>query len=265
MSKYIEISIISTMLILFGFSLYVIESDKEGKKIESIEINILDGDTLGFVTKDIVMNLLDSDSVKSWCELSKNIELDSLEQSIYQLPYVDSVEVYSTLDKKITIDVKQSDILFRIISDNGESYYVDNDCNFTKVVSYFTIDTHIVTCSEKFLHFINKNGEKNEKNYNNLKNLLNFVKIVKNDSFWNSMIVQITINDNNELELIPRVGLHKVVLCRLDKADEYDHYLNKLRVMYQSIAKSKDWGKYEKIDTRYKDIVVTTLTNKADN
>lgn len=258
MGKYIEISIVTIILILFGISLYVINSDKDGKTIESIEVNIIDGDSLRFVTEQIVMDLLKSDRVKDWCTLQQSIKLDSLEMVIGSLPFVDSVEVYSILDKIISVNIKQSKIMFRIISDNGESFYIDDKLNLTDIVDYFTLNTHIVTCSSNFLHLIQKKGEKD---CIYLKNLLNFVEIVEDDDFWNSMIVQIIVNQDHEIELVPRVGTHSVVLCGLDKVDQYNHYLGKLFTTYQGIAESKNWGKYKRIDTRYRDIVVATKYN----
>ncbi len=257
MSKHIDIIVTSIVIMLFGVSLLSISSNKEGKSVESIDVNIYNGDSLKFVTKQIVLDLLASDSIKKWCALIEEVELDSIEQAVSLLPFVEEVEAYLILDKIITVDIKQTDVIFRLMADNGESYYVDNYHNLTPVVNYFTVDTHVVTCSEAFLLQIK---EKKQKNYRKLKNLLNFVQIVKEDTFWNSMIVQININNKNQIELTPRVGVHSVLLCDIDETASYLHYLNKLRAVYKKIADSNTWGRYKKIDTRYKDIVITTKT-----
>ncbi len=259
MSKYLEISLVVILLLLFATTQFLFESKKAYGNLDEVEINILDKDSLGFVTKDIVMNLLSVDSISRWCNIRNEIEVDSLEHALLSIPYVDSVEVYSVLDEKLVIDILQMDAAFRLVVMGGDSYYVDKELRLVKSVNHFSLDRPVVSCSESFFQYID---EKSEKNCDKLQNLFNFVEIICAEPFWESMIVQISLNSDEEIELTPRVGSHSVVLCRLDEQERYHHYLSKLRAIYSKMSERDNWGRYKKIDTRYEDIVVATRYKK---
>ena len=77
------------------------------------------------------------------------------------------------------------------------------------------------------------------------------------DNFFSPVVQidQIYINENNEVQLIPRVGDHLIVLGNFDR---YEQKLEKLRKFYLFGLNETSWNIYSKIDLRFKDQVVCT-------
>ena len=42
--------------------------------------------------------------------------------------------------------------------------------------------------------------------------VLDLAKYISSDSLWNAQIIQIYLKDNKEIELVPRVGNHTILL-----------------------------------------------------
>ena len=124
---------------------------------------------------------------------------------------------------------------------------------------YFIADVPLVTLSDSLYEskIAVKEIDKNiYKNYIFIDNLLNFVKWVGNDAFWNSQIAQINLNDKGEIELIPRVGAHVVILCEENDLGDFEKYLRKLKVFYLKELKSVGWNRYKVIDLKFDDMAV---------
>ena len=107
-------------------------------------------------------------------------------------------------------------------------------------------------------------AEKEKKSYQShrfLSKLANFVESIGRDDFWSAGIVQINAAGVNtkswkepQLELIPRVGDHVVLLGELDGGEM--ERLEKLRLFYTRGLRHEGWDKYDYIDIKYKDQIV---------
>jgi cell division protein FtsQ len=85
--------------------------------------------------------------------------------------------------------------------------------------------------------------------------LYEFALFLQKDKFWNSQIEQIYVAPNSDIELIPRVGNHQIIL---GKIEDYTENLTKLKVFYEKGLNNVGWNKYSKINLKYKNQVVCT-------
>ena len=86
-----------------------------------------------------------------------------------------------------------------------------------------------------------------------LGDLYKFVLFLQEDDFWNDWIGQIYVDSDNNVELIPRVGNHKVVLGSFD---DYLTKLENLRLFYEQAIPKVGWEKYSEINLKYKNQIV---------
>lgn len=85
--------------------------------------------------------------------------------------------------------------------------------------------------------------------------LYNFVLFLQKDRFWNDQIVQIYVNADHDVELVPLVGNQRILLGSLD---DYPEKLEKLRLFYDQAIPKVGWEKYSMINLKYKNQIVCT-------
>ena len=90
--------------------------------------------------------------------------------------------------------------------------------------------------------------------------LCNFVNYLQSDELWRNQITQIYVNAANELELVPRVGNHIILLGGLD---DYENKMNKLEAMYSKGFEITDWNAYSLINLKFKDQVICKKRNNG--
>jgi len=87
----------------------------------------------------------------------------------------------------------------------------------------------------------------------NIFYLVKLISLISNDSFLNSQIVQVNFNQNNEIELIPRVGQNKILFGDFS---EMNDKLNKLKIFYRKGVHQIGWDKHGLINLKYKQQIV---------
>jgi cell division protein FtsQ len=221
-------------------------------------VNVLDSVGSGFVDKnDIIQSIQNKFGTLEGKSLS-SINISLLEKIINTNPFISDAEVFSTVDGKIEIEVKQRIPVLRVINYKNESFYVDKDGVFMPVSDKFTsrvpvangfiFDSeaghHIITYTEDSAHAETK-----------LAQLFNIIGYTEKNNFWNAEVQQLYVNEDGEIEMIPRVGNHSVILGD-DK--DLDEKFSKLLVFYKEGISKKGWDKYKSINLKFKNQVVCT-------
>jgi cell division protein FtsQ len=80
-------------------------------------------------------------------------------------------------------------------------------------------------------------------------------KFVEADTFWTANTEQIYVNEHQELELIPRVGNHRVLLG--DTIDLQDKF-RRLMIFYKEGLSKTGWNNYSVINLKFRNQVVCT-------
>ena len=78
-----------------------------------------------------------------------------------------------------------------------------------------------------------------------------FSKILQNIN----PIVQIYVDEKNNVELIPRVGNHNIIL---GDASDLENKLEKLMIFYKKGLSKTGWNEYSTINLKYKNQIVCT-------
>jgi cell division protein FtsQ len=86
-----------------------------------------------------------------------------------------------------------------------------------------------------------------------LKDVFNFVEYVRNDDFWSAQIDQISVDDDDQLDLIPRLGSQRI---HLGTTENYRGKLRNLETFYKEVLPVKGWNKYDLIDLEFTDQIV---------
>lgn len=237
---------------------YSVRQHKEAR-FTKLTVNVDCPDSIVLITAEDVRRELSSVAFAAMFSSYDDIDTDSIEHHLYANSYIDSVVVYKSLDGEVVVDILQKRPMLRVVASNGETLLYDIEGEPLPVNLEHSCRLPILTCgSIETVRYgvVEKNDKKVSENYNFLDNLLNFVKLVDADEFWRSQIVQMNISSGGELELIPRVGGHLVVLCDIEDIDMAWNNLEKLEIFYKKGMTNDMWSGLRKIDLKYRDQVV---------
>lgn len=154
---------------------------------------------------------------------------------------VKNAEVFVNNQNIVKINIYERTPILRIIPDNGESYYIDDEGLRMPLSNRFKAYLPIASGSIKESFALNE--------------LYTIAQFLRKDIFWNAQIEQIVVQPNEELILIPRVGDQQIIL---GKTDGFREKLDKLMAFYQKGQNETGWNKYSVINLKYDKQVVCT-------
>ena len=227
----------------------------------NLKVEITDSSKAGFVSAEMVRRWLNNHSITVIGQPMKSINTLAIQQSLLSHTYVSSAAVYKTISGDVCVELSQRRPMLRFMTNSGRSSYLTNDGWLVPTQLQYSVDVPIVTGDLKLpsdgecvLPRDKKNIEKkSNKNYEFLHKLINFVGFLESDSDLRKMFVQINVTADNELELIPRVGNHVVLLGTIDG---YRAKLDKLSRFYTDGLAFDGWNRYKVINLKYKNQVI---------
>jgi cell division protein FtsQ len=193
----------------------------------------------------------------------KNVDVNALEKALNSHPAVENADIAVDVNGDMTIDVTQRTPLVRIINADGESYYIDTKSKLMPLSDKYTARVLIATgfINEPFSTRNNISIDaisKNEKfaAISVLDDIYNISMYIAKDSVLASLIHQINVTNDKELELYPSIGNHKIVF---GEAKDFEEKFEKLKTFYtEGLNKTDGWNKYSAINIKYKNQVVCT-------
>ena len=168
------------------------------------------------------------------------INTDKIETELKKNEMIARVEAYKTPSGIIKLEVEQKIPILRVISSRG-NFYVDNLGTTMPVSFRYVADVPLVS------GYVEKELA--------ITDLYKFALFLQENEFWNNQIEQIYVHPDNEVELIPRVGNHRIVLGSFDNFEEK---LDNLRLFYDKVVPKTGWEKYSILNLKYKDQIVCT-------
>lgn len=244
------------IIVLLGFT----EKQQKTLSLHKIEIE-LEGHAAAFISKNEILKVIGEQQHISTGMSLKDINTDLCEKIIKANPYVAEAEVFSTIDGILSIKIAPRNPLIRVVNKMGEHFYID-EAGFAMPVSLHYSAQVIVANGN--INATNQSAQAKKVNTElyiadstaMIDQLYTLAVILKESDFWNAQIEQIYVNDKDEIELIPRVGDHSILIGDISFLDEK---LEKLFVFYKKGLNKTGWNKYKQINLKYKDQVVCKL------
>lgn len=193
----------------------------------------------------------------------KNININSLEKALNAHPAIENADLSVAVNGDLKINVTQRTPLVRVINMSGESYYIDTQSKLMPLSDKFTARVLVVN---GFVHepYARRNMysveeiSKNEifKEVSVLDDIYEMANYITNDSILNPLIQQLSINNENEFEMYPSIGNHKIVF---GEAKNIEEKFEKLKLFYkEGLNKTDNWNKYSTVNLKYRNQVVCT-------
>ncbi len=244
----------------FLASLGFTEYRRSEMKCREIVINIDDSLGNSFVQPNDIEQLINDKFGILKGKLINSINISLLEKIIDGNPFVLKAQVFSTIDGKLIVEVKQRTPIVRVINNLNESFYIDNNGVMMPMSEMFS--AHVPVANGNIFNReteqrIRRITEQEIKDTSFTPTLLEKIFMVCDyihiHDFWNAQIEQVYITAAGEIELIPRVG-NQTILFGDEK--EMDVKFSKLYTFYKEGLSKTGWNQYKTINVTFKDQVV---------
>lgn len=178
-----------------------------------------------------------------------NINLQKLENRLKANPFIEYANVFADMNGIIHADVKQRVPVLRVFNIAGQDFYIDQNGLKIPLSDHFTARVLAVNgnITEGF------SGKVDTVRTQLVKDLFKVASFISQDSLWNEQIVQMYVNDKKEIELVPRVGNHKIILG--DALDFKDKF-RRLLVFYKKAIPNVGWDTYSSINLKFNGQIV---------
>ncbi len=226
------------VFVYLGIALSFTERMEKTQAVDNIKIEIVDSSEIQFVDKEAVIAKLKSHGFRINGILVDSINRSAISEVVHDITGVKPASVFYTPDNDLHIRIWQCRPIVRIKS-GRQDYYLDEDSTVLQFSTKYSPRVIVMTGN------IDLQIAQNT--------LFGIARHINEDPFYSSLIQEIHINDKQFLEIIPRIGRHRIYM---GEADDYEWKLNKLKAFYEKAIPNLGWDRYSSIDLRYGDQVV---------
>ncbi len=241
------------IMLLFGAALTISAiRAKEGKLIVGIESAVeplASGELL--LTDTDVLAELERSFTKPLDELFlADVDVRRVEKILEDHPLVANADAYIDADLMLHVSVAQRNPLLRVISNNGQNYYLDDTGVRMPLSEAYTArvlvaNGHVVAWTNDYL----------TRDDHQLNHLFQLANLLKGDEFLAALIEQVYVTNKGELVLAPKVGDQVIYLGSYDQ-EKTPERLARLKIFYAKGLPYEGWRKYASFDLRFADQVV---------
>lgn len=252
--KVFKILLIIPLLYLILTPVYL-ASSVNSMRCGKISIDIKDSSDYHFVTKKQLLSLVYTATGKILGQPVKDLSVSDIEGKINNLRELKVAEVYTTVDGTMHVYVDQRNPIMRVMPNGGGDFFVDKEGVVIRARNLYTPRLHIVggniNISSAMLNGISVLDTAIKNSI--LKDIYYLVEHINSDSFWSAQIDQIYVDNNDEIDLIPRVG-NQVI--HLGTTENVEGKLRNLAAFYDKVLPEVGWNKYSLINLEFKDQIV---------
>ncbi len=199
-----------------------------------------------FITQSEISELLNASGVLKQKQI-RRINLALLERVIEKNLWVKNAELYFENNNILHVDINQNQAIARLITVNGNSYYLDELGKRLPIKSNATARVTVIT---NFPSDREKLATPDSLLLSQVTSLTNLISV---DSFWNAQIAQINIDFNGKFELIPTLGNQTILFGNNENAKEK---FEKLLAFYKSAWIKNGINTYSTLDLRFTNQIV---------
>jgi len=254
MRKILKILLLIPVIYLIAMPVYYAASNASNP-CSGIVINIADSSDYHFVTKRQLLYLAYGGNGRILGQPLSKVSAQEIENRINILRELKVAEVYTTVDGTLHLYVDQRNPVMRIIPDEGGDYFLDDEGWLFRKRNLYNPRLHIIEGNINITPAMLDSVSILDTLIRGtiLKDAFRFVNYINRDNFWSAQIDQIHVDNNDEVNLIPRVGNHVI---HLGTFEDYESKLNKLEALYEDVMPVVGWNKYSSINLEYRDQVV---------
>lgn len=226
------------MLIGLMFSMAFTSNRFNDSNFEDINISCAQKENT-FVTEAEIMDMLNKNFNDIQDISLDQIPISEIEQKLESNQLLNKAEVYIDLNKNLNIEISTKVPIVRVKTFSGKTFYLSEDAKVFPLSRHYTERVLIANG-----HLLSQED---------IDAVYKLAKFISADDFLKAQIVQIYMRPNKDIELIPRVGGHKIVF---GKANNIEEKFEKLNLYYEKAIPIVGWRAHKEINLKYQSQIV---------
>jgi len=180
---------------------------------------------------------------------AKNINLQKIENTLTQNPWISHVKMYFDDGNNLCASIWESEPIARVFTLDGSSFYIDSA---TRVLP---LHPSVIVRLPVFTSFTSSNKKLSSPDSLLLADVKKVAQFIVADSFWNAFVSEVNIRTDKTFEIVPTLGN---TIIALGKGDSLDAKFGRLYSFYKQVWTKTGFNRYEKLDVRCYNQVVAT-------
>lgn len=238
MKNLLKVLLLLVLLVYLGLAVTVLNNPETKQECTALNVVVRDSDKAAFITPAEITSLMRSANVYPVGRNLSGVNCGDIENVLAKNPFIDEVTSYKTAGGHVFVNVTQRLPVLRVISDNGDNYYIDTR---GKIMPHMHYSADLVVATGK----ISRDYARST--------LLPLGKLLRYDKFWDSQIEQLYVDSVGNVEMYPRVGNHVVYVGKPEKMPQK---LKRLKAFYSQVLNQVGWNKYSRIDLEYDNQII---------
>ncbi len=241
---------LSIVLLLLALACYfvaavtVLNKPGEGLVCSGVDVVVEDSLQTGFIRSGEVLGMLAKRGCDPTGREMGQVMLSRIEEALRKDPCIKDVTCYKTPGGKVCVRVRQRLPMLHVMSSDGQDYYLDRAGGQMPKSSYHA-DLAVATG-----HITPQYAR---------QNLTRLGRLIQDNPFWNRQIQQIHVLENGEVELVPRVGEHTILLGLPTNVEDK---LGRMKKFYTEGLNKVGWNKYSQISLKYDNQIICKKNKK---
>ena len=166
------------------------------------------------------------------------IDIEGIESVLLRHPLVGRAQCYKTAGDMLRINISGKVPLVRVLNNRGQDFYVDSR---GEILTQHSLAVQLPVATG----YVDRKFASGP--------LLDVVNAIDRSEFWKAQVEQINVTREGQIELVPRVGDHLLIL---GTAQDVEDKLKRLENFYRKGLDNVGWNKYRSISVAYENQVV---------
>ena len=178
-----------------------------------------------------------------------DINSHKLENGLKANPFIEFAKVYADMTGVIHVQIRQREPVLRIVNMANLHFYIDGNGNKIPLSDNYTAKVLVASglIEEDF------SGRVDTLKTKMARDLFNTALYIRRDTLWDNQIEQLFVDLKGDIEMVPRVGSHKIIL---GSADSLQIKFRNLLVFYKKAIPKVGWDAYKTINLKYANQIV---------
>lgn len=227
----------------------------------SIKVDYLDNDTLVTAEQlhDAVMMKYRDINMHTVGE----VDLDGIREVVRKNPFVDEADISLSVSADVLVHVRQRSPLVRVYTQNAQ-FYLDkkgrympvSEINNQRVIvanGHFIKKDFACKPADLDIEALTASNPKAEKY--DIVRIYRLAKYIDSHKKAKALFDQIYLNSDGDLEIVPKLGNHVVLIGNNDNLDEK---FENLYALYEKGFSKTGWDKYSLVNLKFSDQIICT-------
>lgn len=234
---------LSGLVVLMSF----ITVKKSSQKCTDMKV-MLPGNN-NFIERDEVDRILLENSGTLVGRKLDEINIHKLENVLKANPFIEYAKVFADMNGVIHVDIRQRKPLIRIINMANVNFYIDEKGFKIPMSENYTARVLVANglINEDFT------GKVDTLSSQLARDLFRTAHFIRQDTLWNDQVEQLFVSVKGDIEIVPRVGDHKIIL---GSADSLETKFRNLLVFYKKAIPKVGWEAYKTINLKYANQII---------